>query len=89
MKDCYKKFNNLSQLYENKIFHCYDGNKDIDVFLEDYVYFCLLLLTIYEFENDKSSLKKCESLMNEAWNNFFNHENDFVKKIRFNLMTFL
>ncbi len=85
-KDCYKKFNNLSQLYENKIFHCYDGNREIDVFLEDYVYFCLLLLTIYEFKNDKSSLKKCESLMNEAWNNFFNiNENVLQKnKIRFN-----
>ena len=85
-KDCCKKFNNLSQLYENKIFHCYDGNREIDVFLEDYVYFCLLLLTIYEFKNDKSSLKKCESLMNEAWNNFFNiNENVLQKnKIRFN-----
>ena len=83
---CSKKFNILSKLYEDKIFHCYDDDKEIDVFLEDYVYFCLLLLTIYEFKNDKSSLKKCESLMNEAWNNFFNiNENVLQKnKIRFN-----
>ncbi len=80
------KFNNLSQLYENKIFHCYDGNKEINVFLEDYVYFCLLLLTMYEFKNDKSSLKKCESLMSEAWNSFFNSNDKILQKnkIQFN-----
>jgi len=83
---CSKKFNILSKLYEDKIFHCYDDDKEIDVFLEDYVYFCLLLLTIYEFKNDKSSLKKCESLMNEAWNSFFNlNENILQKnKVQFN-----
>ena len=81
-----KKFNNLSQLYKNKIFHCYDGNKEIDVFLEDYVYFCLLLLTMYEFKNDKSSLIKCESLMNEAWNGFFNTNDKILQKnkVQFN-----
>jgi len=35
---------NLNQIYENKLFHCYNDNKQIDVFLEDYVYFSLLLL---------------------------------------------
>ena len=80
------KFNNLSKLYENKIFHCYDGNKEVDVFLEDYVYFCLLLLTMYELKNDKISLKKCESLMSEAWINFFNSNDKILQKnkVQFN-----
>ena len=76
----FKNFNHLSKLCENKIFHCYNNNKDINVFLEDYVYFCLLLLTIYEFKNDKSSLKKCEILMNEAWSSFFNSNENILQK---------
>ena len=36
-------FENLNQIYQNKLFHCYNDNKQIDVFLEDYVYFCLHL----------------------------------------------
>tara|TARA_Y100000590_G_scaffold438907_1_gene562277 strand:+ start:130 stop:2079 length:1950 start_codon:yes stop_codon:yes gene_type:complete len=89
-KDLFQKsitnFDNLSKLCKNKIFHCYDDNKDIDVFLEDYVYYCLLLLTIYEFKNDKSSLKKCEILMSEAWNSFFNSNEKILQKnkIQFN-----
>ena len=82
----FNKFNNLSKLYQNKIYHCYDSNKEIDVFLEDYVYFCLLLLTMYELKNDKSSLKKCENLMSEAWNSFFNSNDKILQKnkVQFN-----
>ena len=82
----FKNFNNLFKLCENKIFHCYNDNKEIDVFLEDYVYFCLLLLTMYEFKNDKLSLKKCESLMNEAWDCFFNSNENVMQKnkVQFN-----
>ena len=82
----YKNFNNLFKLCENKIFHCYKDNKEIDVFLEDYVYFCLLLLAMYEFKNDKLSLKKCESLMNEAWDSFFNSNENVLQKnkVQFN-----
>ncbi len=76
----FKNFNDLSKLCENKIFHCYNNNKEVDVFLEDYVYFCLLLMTVYEFKNDKSSLKKCEKLMNEAWNSFFNSNEMILQK---------
>ncbi len=76
----FKNFNDLSKLCENKIFHCYNNNKGVDVFLEDYVYFCLLLMTVYEFKNDKSSLKKCEKLMSDAWNSFFNSNEKILQK---------
>ena len=75
-----KNFDNLYKLYQNKLFHCYNDNKQIDVFLEDYVYFCLLLLTKYEFENDKKALEKCKSLMDEAWDNFFNSNEKILQK---------
>ncbi len=76
----FKNSDILFKLCEEKIFHCYSENKEINVFLEDYVYFCLLLLTAYEFKNDKSLLEKCENLMNEAWNSFFNPNENVLQK---------
>ena len=58
-----KNFENLNQFYQSKLFHCYNDNKQIDVFLEDYVYFSLLLLSNYEFTKKQSSLEKCINLM--------------------------
>ena len=34
-----KNIENFIQIYQNGLFHCYNDNKQIDVFLEDYVYF--------------------------------------------------
>ena len=79
-KKSIKDFENLNKIYENKIFHCYNDNKQVDVFLEDYVYFSLLLLTYHEFTKDKSSLEKCIKLMDEAWNNFFNLNEKVLQK---------
>ncbi len=77
---------NLNDFYENNLFHCYNDNKQIDVFLEDYVYLSLLLLSNYEFTKNQSSLKKCINLMDEAWKNFFNSEEKILQKnkIKFN-----
>ena len=75
-----KNFENLNQIYQNKLFHCYDDNKQIDVFLEDYVYFSLLLLCNYEFTKKQSSLEKCIKLMDEAWGNFFNSNEGILQK---------
>ena len=71
---------NFNRIYENKLYHCYNDNKQIDVFLEDYVYFSLLLLSHYEFTNNQSSLEKCNKLMDEAWNNFFNSNEGVLQK---------
>ncbi len=77
---------NLNDFYENNLFHCYNDNKQIDVFLEDYVYLSLLLLSNYEFTKNQSSLEKCINLMDEAWKNFFNSEEKILQKnkIKFN-----
>ena len=46
----------------NNIYHCYEKITDeIKVFLEDYVYLCLLLITLYELENDTVSLNICQN----------------------------
>ena len=74
-------FNNLQSLLKNNLFHCYNKNgKEIDVFLEDYVYYCLLLISVYEISKDKKSLDKCCELLNEAWKLFFNEENQVLQK---------
>ena len=80
------KINLLNEKLNNKIFHCYDRNQDeIDVFLEDYVYFSLLLVTLYEINNDKKSLEKCKTLMKETWSLFFNSENKLLQKNKINI----
>ncbi len=74
-------FNNLQTILKNNIFHCYDKNrKEIDVFLEDYVYFSLLLVSIYEINKDENSLKKCSELLKEIWNFFYDEENNLLQK---------
>ena len=73
--------NILNEKLKNGIFHCYNKNKsEIDVFLEDYVYYSLLLITLYEINNDKNSLEKCKKIMEETWKLFFNKENNLLQK---------
>ena len=63
------------------IFHCYDkDHKEVDVFLEDYVYFSLLLITLYELNHDMPALKKCEIKMRETWDLFYNDEHKLLQK---------
>jgi len=81
----YKKtvssINNINEKLKDNIFHCYNKkNQEIDVFLEDYAYYSLLLITLYEINNDKISLEKCEKKMEEAWKLFFNKENNLLQK---------
>ena len=58
-------------MLNNNIFHCYNKNrKEVDVFLEDYAYYCLLLVSIYEINKDENSLKKCSELLKQTWNSF-------------------
>tara|TARA_B100000700_G_C15040262_1_gene854966 strand:+ start:870 stop:2819 length:1950 start_codon:yes stop_codon:yes gene_type:complete len=71
----------LKEKLKKNIFHCYDKDKvEIDVFLEDYVYYSLLLISLYEINNDKVSLEICKKTMSETWNFFFNSENNLLQK---------
>ena len=84
-KNLYSKtinsINILNEKLKNNIFHCYNKNKEeIDVFLEDYVYYSLLLISLYEINNDKSSLDKCIKIMKETWDLFFNKESSLLQK---------
>ena len=74
-------FNELKLVLKNRIFHCYDkSGKEIDVFLEDYVYFCLLLVSLYEINKDENCLKKCSQLLKETWSLFYDEENKLLQK---------
>ena len=75
-----KDFENITHVYENKLFHCYNDNKQIDVFLEDYAYLSLLLITHYEFTQNINSLNKCIKLMDQTWENFFNSNEKILQK---------
>mgnify|MGYP001245411585 CR=1 FL=1 len=81
----YKKtissINNIKDKLKNNIFHCYNKNKEeVDVFLEDYAYFSLLLISLYEINNDKASLEKSIEIMKEAWDIFYNKEHNLLQK---------
>ena len=66
---------------KNKMYHCYEKNTDdINVFLDDYCYFSLLLITIYELENDRESLKLCQKIMKDTWDLFYNDEHKLLQK---------
>ena len=76
-----KYFNNLKKILSKNVFHCYNKDrKEIDVFLEDYSYFCLLLVSMYEITNDKESIKLCSKLMKYTWENFYDEENVILQK---------
>ena len=60
-KDTLNTLKILNEKLSNKIYHCYDSS-EIDVFLEDYVYYAMLLITLYEVDCDELSLKKSISL---------------------------
>ncbi len=73
--------NKIQNVLKDNLFHCYDKKREeIDVFLEDYVYFSLLLVSVYEITNDKKSLDKCCELLKKAWELFYNDENQVLQK---------
>ena len=82
--DLYKNMISLSKKLINKleknIYHCYKKDSRNDVFLEDYSYLCLLLITLYELENDEEALKFCQKLMIESWEFFFNKQYNLLQK---------
>ena len=73
--------NKIQNVLKDNLFHCYDKKREeIDVFLEDYVYFSLLLVSVYEITNDKKPLVQCSELLKKAWELFYNDENQVLQK---------
>ena len=76
-----KKTEYLKKKLSKKIFHCYDKDEsEIDVFLEDYAYYALLLISDYEINNKKESLTRCLEITEIAWELFFNENHNLLQK---------
>tara|TARA_Y100000590_G_scaffold21433_1_gene24894 strand:- start:2044 stop:3996 length:1953 start_codon:yes stop_codon:yes gene_type:complete len=81
LKNTQDKINILSNKLSKKIYHCYEkDDKEIEVFLEDYVYYGLLLISLYEINGDNSSLTKCLEIMKNAWELFLNNKSGCLQK---------
>jgi len=71
----------INKKLSNKIYHCYDSS-EINVFLEDYVYYAQLLITLYEIDGDEISLEKAITIMKEIWEIFYNKDAQLLQKNR-------
>ena len=71
----------INKKLSNKIYHCYDSS-EINVFLEDYVYYAQLLVTLYEVDGDEHSLEKAITIMKETWEIFYNKDTQLLQKNR-------
>ena len=70
----------LQKTLKNKIYHCYDKQGEIDVFLEDYAYFALVLVSFYEVTSDEKYLNKSEEILKETWDLFYDEETKTLQK---------
>ena len=73
------KFEILQEKLKNKFYHCYQDN-EVGVFLEDYVFYSKLLMTMYEIESDKNYLDKLIKIMNEVWEMFYDEKSKLLQK---------
>ena len=73
------KFEILQEKLKNKFYHCYQNN-EVGVFLEDYVFYSKLLMTMYEIESDKNYLDKLIKIMNEVWEMFYDEKSKLLQK---------
>ena len=69
----------ISNKTSDRIYHC-NKNDEVDVFLEDYVYYCLALLSYYEIEGNDKYLNILIEKMNETWELFFDKKNKLLQK---------
>ena len=73
------KFEILQEKLKNKFYHCYQNN-EVGVFLEDYVFYSKLLMTLYEIESDQKYLDKLIKIMNEVWEMFYDEKSKLLQK---------
>ena len=70
----------LQKTLKNKIYHCYNKKEEIDVFLEDYAYFALVLVSFYEVTGNENYLNRSEEILKETWNLFYDEETKTLQK---------
>ncbi len=75
----FQKFKILKEKMSDKLFHCYQ-TEEIDVFLEDYVFYSKLLLNFYEIEEKKEYLDEASKIMVKAWNMFYDDKSKLLQK---------
>jgi uncharacterized protein len=73
----------LRNKLSKKIYHCFE-NKEIDVFLEDYVYSSLLYLSLYEINGNKEDLKLSIEIAKKLWDIFFDKKSELLQKNEIN-----
>ena len=69
----------LEKYLSDKIFHCYQDT-EIDAFLEDYVYYASLLITIYELDGDVKYIEKAKDILIKTWEYFFDKKSGLMQK---------
>ncbi len=69
----------LEKYLSDKIFHCYQDT-EIDAFLEDYVYYASLLITIYELDGDVKYIEKAKDILIKTWECFFDKKSGLMQK---------
>jgi len=79
-KKSQKFYEIINKKLEKKIFHCYENSSKVNVFLDDYVYYSLMLITFYEVTGEEKYLLACEKIMLETWELFFDKKNSLLQK---------
>ena len=77
---CQKFYEIINKKLEKKIFHCYQSENKVNVFLDDHVYYCLMLITFYEVSGEDKYLLACKKLMLKTWELFFDKKNNLLQK---------
>lgn len=80
LKKSIQMFELLEKRLSKKFFHCYESEKNSGVFLEDYAYYCQMLITLYECTSDERYLKQSEQMMNDTWALFYDEKNQILQK---------
>ena len=76
----FELFEGLQKILKNGIYHCYYNEGEIDVFLEDYAYFILVLISFYEITGNEEYLNKSEDILKKAWDLFYDDETQTLQK---------
>ena len=69
----------IEKYLSENIFHCYQDT-EINAFLEDYVYYASLLITVYELDGEKKYIEKAKDILSKTWDYFFDKKSGLMQK---------